>query len=128
MNTCVAHRGLLVTLLFASVVVAACGSSATSVQTGPIRVQTSDMWVTIENQAGMPVTDLTIEVVPYGNVPFSTTHYRLENGESHDIGVNEFRGRDGTPLNLHTSKPKLVRVRGTNISGQPVAVEVAWRR
>ncbi|RPJ85132.1 MAG: hypothetical protein EHM13_02010 [Acidobacteria bacterium] len=93
-----------------------------------ITVETSSMWVTVGNKAGMPVTDMTVEIVPVGGATvYSTTYYRLEDGNTHDFPVNGFRGRDGTPFDLRVAKPKSVRVSCKGVDGKPRTVETPWR-
>jgi hypothetical protein len=121
--------GLLV-LVATGMVCGACGSTGTggSSGTGDIGVQTSQMFITVENRAGLPLTDIKIEVVPYGGqASFTTSVYRLEGGEKRDLSLGQFGSRDGTPLNLRVVKPRIVRVTATDVSGKPHQVEVPWR-
>jgi hypothetical protein len=116
-------------LVAAAVACVTCGSGASSgSDTGTIGVQTSQMFITVENKAGQPLTDIKIEVVPVGGqTVFSLNAYRLEGGEKRDFMVGQFSGRDGTPLNLRVVKPRVVRVRATDVSGKPHSAEVRWR-
>lgn len=93
-----------------------------------LTVETSSMWVTVGNRAGMPVTDMTVEIIPMGGATvYSTTYYRLEDTNTHDFPLNEFRGRDGTPFNLRVARPKSVRVTCKGVDGKPHTIEVPWR-
>jgi hypothetical protein len=107
----------------------ACGASApATTDTGTIAVQTSQMFVTVENRAGLPLTNVKIEVVPVGGqTVFTTSTYRLEGGEKRDFMIGQFHGRDGTPLNLRVVRPHLVRVHATDVSGKAHSTEVRWR-
>jgi len=119
--------GLFVVTAAATVFVA-CGSSTGSNDTGTIGVETSDMFVTIENKAGLPLVDLRIEVVPYsGQSPFGTSIARLEGGEKREVSLGKFSSRDGTTLSLRIVKPHLVRVTATDVSGKAHRAEVNWR-
>ena len=103
------------------------GGSATA-ESALIDVQTSQLWVTVENKAGMALTDVVVEIVPAGSqVAYTANHWRLESGEKRDFASNTFRSRDNTPFNIRVSRPKAVRVTGTDLTGKVVRVEVPWR-
>jgi len=117
-------------LSFAAVLfsVSCAGGGTGSDAGGDLTVETSSMWVTVGNKAGMPVTDVTVEIIPVGGATvYSATHYRLEDGNTHDFPVNTFRGRDGTPFDLRVARPKSVRVNCKGVDGKPRSVEVPWR-
>ena len=103
------------------------GGSGTA-ESALIGVQTSSLWITVENKAGMALTELQIEIIPAGSqVAYATTHWRLENGEKRDFASNVFRSRDNTPFNIRVSRPKAVRVSAKDVSGNVVRTEVPWR-
>ena len=116
-------------LVTAAIALGACGSSSGGgSDTGTIGVQTSQMFVTIENKAGLPLTDVKIEVIPYGGqTAFTASIYRLEGSEKRDFPLGRFNSRDGTPLNLRVVKPNVVRVTATDVSGKAHRAEVRWR-
>jgi hypothetical protein len=108
----------------------ACSSSGGSgaAENAPVSIQTSQLWITVENKAGMALTDLVIEIIPAGSqVAYTATYYRLENGEKRDFAAANFTSRDNTPFNIRVSRPKAVRLTGKDITGKVVRVEVPWR-
>ena len=117
---------LAVTLALAALGSGGCSSSGSAIGENPlIGVQVSPLWITVENKAGMALTDLEIEIVPAGTqLVYSTNHYRLENGEKRDFAANTFRSRDNTPFNVRVSRPKAVRVTAKDVSGKVVQTEV----
>jgi hypothetical protein len=93
----------------------------------PIRVQTSDLFLTVENKAGMPLTDVDVAIVPAGN-PTAFNKYvgRLENGEKRNLSLGDFAGRDGTTFNRRMVRPKSVRVKAKDMVGKAYDVEAPW--
>ena len=114
---------------FACVATGCSGSgSATQGSDAPLKVQVSAMFLTVKNDSGVPLTDVTVGIVP----PTRTTVYtkffsRLENSESRDIMLGDFSGRDGTPFSLRVVKPKLVEVKGTGADGKTYSVSIPWK-
>jgi hypothetical protein len=94
----------------------------------PIQVQISSFGVTVENRCGTRISDITVEIVPYGAATsYTVRHYGMRNLEKRDFSLNDFRARDGMPLDLRVARLKLVRVSATDLNGKPVKVEVPWR-
>ena len=92
----------------------------------PIIVNISSMFLTVKNQAGVPLTDVTVSIVP----PMRTTVYtkylgRLENSESRDLMLGDFAS-GGTPFSLRAGTPKSVEVKGTGADGKTYEVSVPW--
>jgi len=109
---------------------ASCSSSGGSgdAESALIGVQTSPLWITVENKAGMALTDLVIEIIPVGSqVAYTTRHWRLESGEKRDFAASTLRARDNTPFNIRVSRPKTVKVSAKDVTGKIVQVEVPWR-
>jgi hypothetical protein len=116
-----------VSVVFASVACSFSGGSGTA-ENAPVAIQTSQLWVTVENKAGMALTDLVIEIVPAGSqLSYTTNYWRLESGEKRDFAAANFTSRDNTPFNIRVSRPKAVRVTGKDVTGKVVRVEVPWR-
>ncbi len=126
-RSCLGGAAVLTVMLV--VLLGSCARSGPEVdENAPLTVETSSMWVTVGNRAGMPVTDMTIEIIPMGGATvYSTNYYRLEDDNEHNFPLNEFRGRDGTPFNLRVVRPKAVRVTCKGVDGKPRSVEVPWR-
>ena len=102
--------------------------SASQGADAPLKVNISSMFLTVTNKAGLPLTDVTISIVP----PTRTTVYtkfigRLENSEARDVMLGDFSGRDGTPFSLRVVKPKSVEVKGTGADGKTYEVSIPWR-
>jgi hypothetical protein len=117
------------TLIGCGLFLAGCSEQGAATQANaPIKVQSSQMFITVKNDAGVPLTDVTISVFP----PTRTTVYtkyvgRLENSESRDVMLGDFSGRDGTPLSLRVVTPKSVEVKGTGADGKDYDVSVPWK-
>ena len=113
--------------LFAAVVLAACASGSSALVDSPVTVETGQMFVTVQNVAGLPLTDVTIGVKPAGIQPeYQTFYRRLESEEKRDISLGDFRGNDGTQLNLQVVRPQYVHVTATDINGKAYDVELPW--
>jgi hypothetical protein len=118
------------TLFGCCLFLAGCSEQGTANQAAnaPIKVQTSPMFVTIKNDSGIPFTDVTITIVPPTRITVYTSSLgRLENAESRDVMLGDFRGRDGTPFNLRVANPKSVEVKGTGADGKAYDVSVPWK-
>jgi hypothetical protein len=121
---------LSLSLLGVGIFAAGCSEQGSASQgaDAPIKVDISQMFITVKNQAGVPLTDVTVAIVP----PTRTTLYtkffsRLENAEGRDVMLGEFSGRDGTPFSLRVVKPKSVEVKGTGADGKTYEVSIPWR-
>jgi hypothetical protein len=118
--------GVVGGLLFVTAFDCSCGPTVKGDE--PIQVQISSFSVTVENRCGTRISDVTVEIVPYGAATtYAVRHYGMANLEKRDFFLNEFRARDGMPLDLSVARVKLVRVSATDLNGKPVKVEVPWR-
>ena len=106
-----------------------CGSGAgagASAVGGAIEVEVSQLFITVTNKSGGPLTDVKVEIVPIGRQTiFAATHYRLESEAKRDFPMSDLRGSDGTPFNLRVHKPQMVRVTGKGLSDD-YNIEVPW--
>lgn len=94
----------------------------------PVKIQTSQMYVTVRNDSGAPLNEVSVAIVPVGRQTIYNKFIgRLENSESRNVMLGEFYGRDGTPFNLRVVKPRSVELKGKDVKGQDYSVEVAWR-
>jgi hypothetical protein len=117
-------------LVVLSVLVAACSEQGAASQdpNAPVKVETSQMYVTVRNEAGLALNDVSVAISPVGRqTVFSKFVGRLENGDVRQIMLGDFVGRDGTPFSLRVVKPRSVEVTGKDVKGQNYTVEVAWR-
>ena len=125
-------QGLLMWVVMAGVAVStgACagqGSATGTPENSPVRLEMSSMFISIENQAGLPLRDMRVSIVPYGIAGAFTTFFpRLDNTEKRNIMLGDFRGQDGTPFSLRAVRPKAVRIEASDIAGKKYEVEYPW--
>jgi hypothetical protein len=93
----------------------------------PIGIETSSLFLTIENRAGTPLVDLTIAIVPAGGTPFTHLISRVEVGEKREASLSEFSSRDGTQFSLRVARPQKVRVQAKDLTGKSYTVEAPWK-
>jgi hypothetical protein len=101
--------------------------TAEAAANAPFGVQTTELFVTIENKAGTPVINVTASIVSVGGLPFTRLISRMENGEKRDFSLNGFSGRDGTTFSLRVVRPKRVHVAGEDLAGKKYEADVAWK-
>jgi hypothetical protein len=93
----------------------------------PIHVEASQLSVTIENKAGLPLQDLEVAILPIGGgTPFTHIVGRMDDGEKRESAIDEFRDRDGMRLSLRMTRAKTVRVTAKDLTGKAYNVEVPW--
>ena len=108
----------------------ACSSSGppAQAQDAPIGIQTSQLWVTIENKAGMPLMDVDVAITPIGGATeFVKFVGRMESAEKRDLSLGDFHGRDGTPFSLRVVRPKTVRATAKDLKDKAYKVEQPWQ-
>lgn len=94
----------------------------------PVKILTSQMYVTVRNDSGAPLNEVSVAIVPVGRqTVYNKFIGRLENSEARNIMLGEFYGRDGTPFSLRVVKPRSVEVKGKDVKGQNHNTEIAWR-
>lgn len=94
----------------------------------PIKIETSQMFITVKNDSGMALNDVTVAIVPMGRTTLYTEYVgRMESAETRKIMLGDFNGRDGTPFSLRVVKPKAVQVKGVDVAGKAHEAEVGWR-
>jgi hypothetical protein len=101
----------------------------TSGEEAPMTVSTSSMFITLENHAGMAVKDVKVSVVPRGRATIFSAAIvpRIETNAKRVLSLGEFRGRDGTPLNMSVHTPVSVTITGERVDGKAVEMEVPWK-
>jgi hypothetical protein len=117
-------------LVAIGVLVSACSEqgAASPDANAPVKIETSQMYVTVRNDAGLALNDVSVAIVPVGrSTTYSKFVGRVENGESRQIMLGDFVGRDGTPFSLRVVRPRSVQVKGKDVKGQEYSTEVAWR-
>lgn len=101
--------------------------SASQAADAPVKVQVSQMFITVKNDAGAALTGVTLSIIPGSiSTPYSTSVARIDIGESRDIMLGAFTGQDGTPFNLRTVKPKSVELKATDANKKTYNVTVPW--
>jgi|SRR5689334_11468525 hypothetical protein len=107
---------------------AACSQDKEVVQAADasIGIETSQMFVTIENRAGTPLLDLTT-TIQTPSAPYTYLITRIEAGQKRDVPVNSFSSRDGTALNLRLVRPRAVRAAAKDLTGKSYESQVGWK-
>ena len=102
--------------------------SASQAADAPLKVQISQLFITVKNDSGVPLTDVTVSIAPGTRSTLYTNALgRLENSESRDIMLGDFRGRDGTPFILRVANPRSVEVKGAGADGKAYNVTIPWK-
>jgi hypothetical protein len=71
----------------------------------PVKILTSQMYVTIRNDSGAPLNEVSVAIVPVGRQTIYNKFIgRLESSESRNVMLGDFLGRDGTPFSLRVVK------------------------
>jgi hypothetical protein len=105
------------------------GAVGTSAQAqAPITVQTSSLFVTIENRANQPLLNVKVALKPPSGTLFSTVISRLETNEKRDISISDFRSPDGTWFNLRLMRPRQVLVTANDLVDKKYEVTVPWQQ
>lgn len=130
----VRRRSILVSSLggaaLAAVLLAGCARDREQVQAAEnaaIGIETSQLFVTLENKAGVPLTDLDGPIVAVGSQRFTKRLDRLEDGQRQDVSLGDFSGRDGTTFNLRFNTPKSVEVKAIDLTSKKYDVVVPWQ-
>lgn len=116
--------------LVALAIAAGCSDSGMASQeaNAPVKILTSQMYVTVRNDSGAPLNDVTIAIVPLGrSTVYSKFVGRLDNASERNVMLGDFIGRDGTPFSLRVAKPRSVEVKGKDVTGKDYATEAPWR-
>ena len=103
----------------------AVGSAGDS--TTAIGVETSSLFVTVENRAGQPLLDVKVALKPASGTLFTAFLSRLETGAKRDMSLADFRSNDQTTFSLRLQRPKQVIVTATDLVGKKYEVTVPWK-
>jgi hypothetical protein len=124
----IVHALLAAALIAGSVASTACSQQGSAEQlNAPVLITTRQTVIAFQNRAGVPLTDIKLTVVAYGNTEFTRMLGRMDTEESREVNLNQLSSSDGTAFNARLSKPKLVRFKATDANGKPVDLEVAWK-
>ncbi len=110
------------------VAAAACGGGGPTGDVGTFQVEFSNLFLTVQNTAGLAMNDIHIEIHPSGrpNI-YSTSIERLENSDKRDISLSSFKDRESASFNMLQSKPKSVVITAKDLNGRTVKVEIPWK-
>lgn len=106
----------------------ACSQNTETVEAADasIGIQTSQLFVTIENKSGAPLLDLRV-AIQTSSAPYTYLVTRLESREKRDVSLSSFSSRDGTSFNLRLAKPRTVEVSATDLTNKKYESRVAWK-
>jgi hypothetical protein len=125
------RTSILVTVVACAITQTACsnqGSPERAAADAAIPLEISSSGIAFQNKTGMPLTSVTLAILPYGpGGEFTRRLSRIENTIKREVPLGEFRGRDGTPLNLRVTRPKSVRLEAEDATGKKYEVEVPWK-
>lgn len=97
-------------------------------ENAPVKISTSQMYVTVRNDSGAPLNEVTVAIVPVGRQTIYNKFIgRLDNSESRNVMLGDFLGRDGTPFSLRVVKARSVEVKGKDMKGKDYTTEVPWQ-
>lgn len=110
------------------VTLAGCGGDVPTGDVGSFQVLFSNLYLTVQNTAGLAMNDIQVEIHPIGrpNI-YSAGILRLENSDKREISLGGFKDREGAPFNLRQSKPKSVVITAKDLNGRTVKVEIPWK-
>ena len=83
-----------------SLLVGGCSEQGAASQdpNAPVKVEISQMYMTVRNTSGLALNELSVTIVPVGRMTtFSKFLGRLENTESRDVMLGEFFGATAPP-------------------------------
>lgn len=128
---CASSREMLIVVFVAASVVLGCssqGSPERASADAAIPLEISSGGITFQNKTGAPLMSVTLAILPYGpGGEFTRRLSRIENTIKREVPLGDFRGRDGTPLNLRVTRPKSVRLKAEDATGKTYEVEVPWK-
>jgi hypothetical protein len=91
-----------------------------------IGIETSPMFVTIENKAGGPLLDVTVAIQTPGPT-YTSSVTRLEAGQKQELALSSFSSRDRTTFNLRLMKPRAVHVTATDLASKKYEAQAPWK-
>jgi hypothetical protein len=104
------------------------GAVGTTGQDAFVNLELTSFSLAVENTSGMTLTDVQLAITPYGAYTLFTRDIaRLNVGEKREMTLAEFRGRDGTPLNLRVVRARDLSVTAVDLSGQKRNLVMPWK-
>lgn len=120
---------LVLALIGAGFLMSGCSESGSASQPAdsPIKIEHTQLFITVRNDSGQAMDAMTVAVVPMARTTvFDKMIGRMENGATRQIMLGDLMGRDGTPFSLRAIRPRSVLVKGTDGNGKTHDFEVAW--
>ena len=125
------HRGFLVVALVSiAALTAACSESSSAEQlsaSSPVSIAMQTNAIVVQNRAGMPLSDVKVMLVAFGNKQYAANVGRLDNQESRRVALSELTGADRATFNPSFTRPKVVRVHATSSEGKAFEIETPWK-
>jgi hypothetical protein len=125
-RTLASFVGVALVTIVSSEIACARDHEAVQAADAAIGIETSQMFVTVENRAGAPLLDLTVAIETAGT-QFTHLLTRLEAGQKQDIPLSSFSSRDGTTFNLRFSRPKAVHISASDLTSKKYEAQVPWK-
>jgi hypothetical protein len=91
-----------------------------------IGIETSQLFVTLENKSGGPLVDIGVSVQT-GGAPYTYKFSRMEAAAKRDIPLSSFSSRDGTSLNLRMVRPTRVQVAAMDLTQKKYEAQARWK-
>jgi hypothetical protein len=113
--------------LVASLSATGCGRALADDPNAPVAVTVSQTYLTVNNKAGSPLIDGTIELVPSGVLaPYRTSLPRVESGSNREVRLDRFSGADGVRFLRGATRIRSVRLLATDLTGKTYKREVPF--
>jgi hypothetical protein len=113
--------------LVATLSATGCGRALADDPNAPVAVTVSQTYLTVNNKAGSPLIDGTIELVPSGVLaPYRTSLPRVESGSNREVRLDRFSGADGVRFLRGATRIRSVRLLATDLTGKTYKREVPF--
>jgi hypothetical protein len=113
--------------LVATLSATGCGRALADDPNAPVAVTVSQTYLTVNNKAGSPLIDGTIELVPSGVLaPYKTSLPRVESGSNREVRLDRFSGADGVRFLRGATRIRSVRLLATDLTGKTYKREVPF--
>lgn len=105
------------------------GATGTSGEAAFVDIELTSFSLGVENNSKQTLNDVRIGITPVGGYTvFAVEIPRLDVGQKREMTLSEFRGRDGTPLNLRVVRPRDITVTAVDLSGQKHEMKMPWKQ
>lgn len=105
------------------------GATGTSGEAAFVNLEFTSFSLGIENSTRQTLNNVRLAITPVGGYTVFTVEIpRLDVGQKREMTFSEFRGRDGTPLNLRVVRPREISVTAVDLSGQKHEMTMPWKK